>query len=75
MPGDVRVSIPVLRHTAGASFMGRHVSLPDGGMGDRHSAPDLISFKVIRPLGDRLTHFFGLNSRDVGPIIMGEIPG
>lgn len=55
--------------------MGPHASLPDGGMGDRHSALDLTSFKVIRPLGDRLAHFFGLNFRDVGPIIMGEIPG
>lgn len=38
--------------------MGYHVSLPDGGVGDRHSVLDLTSLKVIRPLGERLTPCF-----------------
>lgn len=55
--------------------MGHHVSLPDGGVGDRRSALDLTSLKVIRPLGERRTHVFGPNYRDVGPNTMGWIPG
>lgn len=51
------------------------MSLPDGGVGDRRSALDLTSLKVIRPLGERRTHFFGPNYRDVGPNTMGWIPG
>lgn len=57
--------------TAGASFLGHHPVYTRWRHGRWMSTSRPSLLEVIRPSGDRLTHFLGPSCMDVGPITMG----